>query len=105
MFPIPSITEPSGMSTLNATANVNGPEPAPASAAPSADVDVSPLGQFMGTLALSQKRLGELAGAGGRRDPDAEPANWWKRSTWAALPTRCASPAVRQRRPAPWPAR
>lgn len=71
MFPVSAVTEPSGMATLFGTAGV-GAAPARDDVAPSSDVDVSSLGQFMGTLALAQKRLGELAAASGGRITDAE---------------------------------
>ncbi|HEX8602197.1 MAG TPA: hypothetical protein VF774_06095, partial [Pseudoduganella sp.] len=62
------------MAALFGTGGTGGVSATPArqDVLPSSDVDVSSLGQFMGTLALSQKRLGELAAASGGRNPDAD---------------------------------
>lgn len=69
MLPIPPIGERDRVAPVHvptATA-VTAPPP------PGVAVDVSPLGQLLGTFALAQKRLGELAGAA-VADPGADVA-------------------------------
>ncbi|AVR98351.1 hypothetical protein [Pseudoduganella armeniaca] len=69
MLPIAPIGERPGVAPVHVATVAPATVPAP----PGVAVDVSPLGQLLGTLALTQKRLGELAGAA-VADPGADVA-------------------------------
>lgn len=69
MLPIPPIGERDRVVPVHVPAVAPTAAPAP----PGVAVDVSPLGQLLGTFTLAQKRLGELAGAA-VADPGADVA-------------------------------